>query len=156
MSAILGIARGARRLRTASFIGLRVLAHTKCMVLEKWSALRRQSGILGYPLTDEIDSVAFDPRRFNEFEFGVICWTATTGAHEALAAIAEKWRQLGGSNAGLPITDETATVDGIGRFNDFTGSRSIYWSPDTGAFAVTGGIRDKWLSLGGAGDVLGS
>ena len=41
-----------------------------------------------------------------------------------------------------PVTDETGTPDGVGRFNHFEGG-SIYWTPGTGAKEVHGAIRDQ-------------
>jgi uncharacterized protein with LGFP repeats len=46
------------------------------------------------------------------------------------------------------VTDEIGTPDGIGRFNHFSNSASIYWTPSTGAWSVHGLIRAKWASMG--------
>jgi hypothetical protein len=124
-------------------------------ILAKWSGLARQAGVLGYPVTDEADTGSQDGGRFNEFERGIVHWTSQLGPRETHGAIGEHWRRLGGRAFGLPITDETAVADGIGRFNDFTGGGSIYWTPDTAAHAIYGAIRDEWVALGGATDVLG-
>jgi uncharacterized protein with LGFP repeats len=40
------------------------------------------------------------------------------------------------------------TPNGIGRYNHFSNSASIYWIPTTGAWVVYGVIRDTWVSLG--------
>ena len=48
---------------------------------------------------------------------------------------------------GYPLTDETTTPDGVGRYNHFQ-SGSIYWTPSTGAHEVHGAIRGLWASLG--------
>ena len=71
-------------------------------------------------------------------------------------AIGEKWAQLGGEGGflGAPLTDETGTPDGVGRFNHFAGG-SIYWTPETGAHAVYGAIRDKWANMGWERSFLG-
>lgn len=60
-------------------------------------------------------------------------------------AIGEKYRALGGCGSvlGGPLTSELPTKDGVGRYNVFERG-SIYWSPETGAHAVVGAIRDKW------------
>jgi hypothetical protein len=47
----------------------------------------------------------------------------------------------------LPLTDETGTPDGIGRYNHFQGG-SIYWTTNTGPMMVRGAIRDVWASQG--------
>lgn len=65
-------------------------------------------------------------------------------------AIRDKWIQLGAATSflGEPLTDESPTPDGIGRFNHFQGG-SIYWTLGTGAHdEVHGAIRDKWASMG--------
>ena len=54
-------------------------------------------------------------------------------AFEVHGDIRKKYDVLGGPGGplGLPLTDETATPDGVGRFNHFQGG-SIYWTPRTG------------------------
>lgn len=77
-------------------------------------------------------------------------------AFKVYGAIGAKWASLGGAGGflGDPLTDETGTPDGVGRFNHFVGG-SIYWTPNTGAFEVHGGIRDKWASMGWERSYLG-
>jgi uncharacterized protein with LGFP repeats len=55
---------------------------------------------------------------------------------------------------GYPLTDETQTPDGLGRFNHFEGG-SIYWKPGIGAHEVHGAILDKWGSMGWERSFLG-
>jgi len=59
-----------------------------------------------------------------------------------------------GGPLGYPLTDESGTPDGIGRFNHFQGG-SIYLTPNTGAHEVHGAIYDKWASLGWEKSVVG-
>jgi uncharacterized protein with LGFP repeats len=70
--------------------------------------------------------------------------------------IAKKWQSLGGPAGflGLPLTDETGTPDGVGRFNHFQRG-SIYWTPQTQAHEVHGVIRDKWAAMGWERSSLG-
>jgi uncharacterized protein with LGFP repeats len=77
-------------------------------------------------------------------------------AFEVHGAIAEKWRSLGATRGflGAPMTNETTTPDGVGRYNHFQGG-SIYWTPKTQAHEVHGLIRDKWASLRWERGVLG-
>lgn len=50
----------------------------------------------------------------------------------------------------------TPTSDGVGRFNRFAdGTRTIYWSPATGAHAVVGEIGRHWTQLGAEKSYLG-
>ncbi len=88
---------------------------------------------------------------------GCICYNRDMhAAFEIHGAIFEKWRSLGGLAFGTPCTDETAAPDGVGRYNHFNGNTaSIYWSPDTGAAAIYGAIRQKWAQLGWERSPLG-
>ncbi len=121
----------------------------------KWDGLGAEAGFLGMPTTDEL-STACGGGRFNHFEGGSIYWTPATGAHEVHGAIRGEWASLGWecSFLGFPLTDETVTPDGVGRFNHFQGG-SVYWTPATGAHEVHGAIRDKWASLGWERSALG-
>jgi uncharacterized protein with LGFP repeats len=115
---------------------------------QKWAIMGFERSALGYPITDESgtpDGVG----RFNHFQQGSIYWTPQTGAHEVQGAIRVKWSSIGyeRSNIGYPVTDETKTPDGVGRFNHFQNG-SIYWTPQLGAHVIFGAIRDKWASLG--------
>nr|WP_240894929.1 hypothetical protein [Kineococcus siccus] len=115
-----------------------------------------EAGPLGYPLTDETPTP--DGRgRFNHFERGSVYWTAATGAHEVHGAIRERWRALGWERGplGYPVTDESTTPDGRGRYNHFEGgdpsgdgSASVYWTAATGAQAVLGDVREVWAASG--------
>ena len=71
------------------------------------------------------------------------------GAYEVHGAIAAHYRALGGSASilGYPVTDETGTPDGVGRFNHFEAG-SIYWTPTTGAHEVHGLMRQFWADHG--------
>jgi uncharacterized protein with LGFP repeats len=114
----------------------------------KWSSLGWERSFLRYPTTDETrtpDGVG----RYNHFQGGSIYWTPATGAHEVHGDIRAKWASLGWERGFLkyPLTDETTTPDGVGRYNHFQGG-SVYWTPATGAHEVHGAIRDKWSSLG--------
>jgi hypothetical protein len=121
----------------------------------KWASLGWEKSFLGYPVTDETgtpDGIG----RYNHFQGGSIYWTAQTGAFEVHGAIRDKWASLGWEKSPLryPVTDETGTPDGKGRYNHFQYG-SIYWTSSTGAHPVTGFIRDKWASLGWEKSCLG-
>ncbi len=122
---------------------------------EKYRALGGCGSFLGKPITAETitpDSVG----RYSVFENGSIYWTPDTGAFEVHGVIRDKWKELGweAGFVGYPITDETPTPDGVGRFNVFQGA-SIYWSPSTGAHEVHGTIRDKYKEVGWEAGRLG-
>jgi uncharacterized protein with LGFP repeats len=113
--------------------------------------------LLGNPITDESptpDGVG----RFNYFANGVaIYWTPATGAWSIGGAILTHWAAMGWERSvlGYPVTDETGTPDGIGRFNHFLNGGSIYWTPATQAHEVHGAIQAKWASAGWERSVLG-
>jgi hypothetical protein len=124
-------------------------------IFDKWIALGGLDSSV--PCSDETatpDGIG----RYNDFNGGVasIYWTPATGACAIYGAIREKWVSLGGWDWGVPCTDETATPDGIGRFNHFNGgAASIYWTPATGACAIYGAIRERWEALGWEAGYLG-
>ena len=121
----------------------------------KYRALGGCGSFLGRPVTNELvtpDGVG----RYSVFEHGSIYWTAELGAHEVHGYIRDEWRDVGWEAGilGYPITDETPTPDGVGRYNVFERG-SIYWSPSTGAHEVHGRIRDEYEELGWEAGQLG-
>jgi hypothetical protein len=93
---------------------------------------------------------------YQHFQNGSIYHTSSHGAFEVHGAIRDKWASLGWEQGflGFPVTDESPTPDGVGRFNHFEGG-SIYWTPATGAWEVHGAIRDKYAALGWERSFLG-
>lgn len=131
-------------------------------IYDKYRALEAEAGFLGYPITDET-ATADERGRFNHFERGSIYWHPVTGAFEVHGDIRAKWQSLGSEAFGYPVTDETKTPDGLGRFNHFrdvrrvtsTADASIYWTPNTGAQVIYGAIRKRWAELGWENSYLG-
>lgn len=87
--------------------------------------------------------------RFRNYQGGYIYWSPSTCGFEVSGAIGGEYAAMGFSAGalGYPLTDETPTPDGIGRYNHFQHG-SIYWTAGTGAHEVQGLIRDRWASLG--------
>lgn len=113
---------------------------------DKYRQLGANSGPLGAPKSNELDAARGG--RYNKFANGFIYWHPNIGAYAVYGVIGEKWSRLGReAGFGYPLTDETPAAGG-GRFNDFENSKSIYWHPRTGAHAIYGAIRDKWVSMG--------
>jgi uncharacterized protein with LGFP repeats len=117
-----------------------------------WARHDRERGVLGYPTSDE---AATHDRAgtYQAFEGGVIVSHPELGVFEVHGDINAKYRERGGTAMGYPTTDETVTPDGRGRFNHFfdpaSGStRSIYWTPETGAHVVEGLIRNRFAAVG--------
>jgi hypothetical protein len=121
----------------------------------KWASLGWERSFLGYPITDETRTPD-GGGRYNHFQGGSIYWTPGTGAHEVHGDIRGKWASLGWERSflGYPLTDETTTPDGVGRYNHFQGG-SVYWTPSTGAHEVHGDIRGLWANLGWERSFLG-
>ena len=124
-------------------------------ILAKWRELGG-AGFLGEAQSAE--TVCPDGRgRYVHFAGGSIYWTPETGASAIYGAIREKWASLGWETCeflGYPVTDETGTPDGIGRFSHFE-KGSIYWTPNRGAFEIHGPIRDEWERTGREAGPLG-
>jgi len=121
----------------------------------KYRALGGCGSFLGHPTTPERatpDGVG----RYSVFEHGSIYWSAATGAFEVHGLIRDAWAALGWEAGllGYPLGDETATPDGVGRYNVFQGG-SVYWSPAIGAHEVHGAIRDAYAELGWEAGPLG-
>lgn len=114
--------------------------------LTKWGEYGYEGGFLGYPITDEI--VLAGGRR-QEFQGAAIYWSPLTGAHNIQGALRDKWNEVDaeGGQLGYPTSDEVVLPDGQGRMNRFERG-VIYWSPNTGAHAVTGAILDQWAAAG--------
>lgn len=141
-------------------LGLSICAASSAMAVavygligNKYGALGNQNGPLGAALTDEAN--APHGGRFNVFKNGYIYWRPDIGAFAVWGSIGAKWDQLGRVAYGYPITDETKTPDQRGRFNHFRAvhlpnkpESSIYWTPQTGAVAIYGVIRQKWAAEG--------
>lgn len=96
-----------------------------------------------------------------KFTDGKIFFTPDTGAHLIYGAILDKYESLGGpadSDLGFPTIDEVAGLVGQdSRVSTFSASDkpAIFWTPDTGAWAVRGAINAAWDKLGGSAGTLG-
>lgn len=115
-------------------------------IRDKWRDLGWETGVLGYPTTRETNAVN---GRFNVFQGGSIYWSSATDAHNVQGLIRDAWKSKNWETGplGFPTTDETALSKNNGKYNHFQGG-SIYWSPNTGAHAVWGAIRDTWAKAG--------
>ena len=83
-----------------------------------------------------------------DFSNGRIFWNPSGGCWWIHGGILVKYNELGGATGflGIPVSDEYDIADGRGA--NFAGGR-IYWSLNTGAHAVHGGVLTKLLSDGG-------
>lgn len=116
-------------------------------IAARYAALGGTSSVLGTPVGGEY---AVPGGTAQNYTWGRMYYSAATGVHEVHGAILSDYLSLGGP-AGvlrLPVTDETRTPDGVGRYNHFSAGGSVYWTPSTSAHAVYGAIRARWAQLG--------
>src|SRR6478609_47228 len=115
-------------------------------IVQHYEQLGGGASFLGAPVGSPYDIAG---GRAQNYAGGTIYWSPATGAHETHGSIGGHYLELGGPAGflGFPLTDETGTPDGVGRFNHFAGG-SMYWSPATGAHEVHGAIRAQWTALG--------
>ena len=96
-----------------------------------------------------------------KFTDGKIFFTPDAGAHLIYGAILDKYESLGGpgdSDLGFPnINVVVGLVSPDSRVSTFDASDkpAIFWTPDSGAWAVRGAINAAWDKLGGSAGTLG-
>ncbi len=83
--------------------------------------------------------------------------SSATGSHQVCGAIRDKYLALGGPTGflGYPVTDESGTPDGVGRFNHFANAGSIYWTPSDRGVVDPRGHPGQVASLGWERSFLG-
>ena len=113
-----------------------------------------QSGVIGNCVNDEY--VVAEHGRAQDFRGGTAFWSPETGAHALFGAILAKYNGLGGATGwlGFPTTGELKTPDGKGRFVHFQNG-SIYWTAETGAYAIPGDMFKAWGEKGYETSTLG-
>jgi hypothetical protein len=110
-------------------------------------AIRTKAAALGSAFTGlAVSRLETVPGGFRiRYEHCDIYFSRATSAHEVHGDIRTKYNHVGGAGAlGLPRTDELGASDRIGRFNEFAGDASIYWTPNTGPMVVRGDVRREW------------
>ncbi len=128
---------------------------THGLIAARYVAIGFENSGLGFPTSNETaapDGVG----RYNRFQNGYLMWTPTTGAHEVFGPIVTAWAALGLAPGvlGYPNGNPTPTSDLYGRVQTFQRG-AIYEAPGTGAHAVRGAIRDRYVALGADSGWLG-
>lgn len=132
------------------------------LIRDAYRRLGAERGPLGFPTTAE--TRAPDGQgAYNDFDGsggGTVTWRADLGAHGVWGEIRRAWLATGALSGplGYPTSDELGSRDGVGRYETFRGPAgvgSVHWSPATGAHAVYGLVRDRWVALGGEDGALG-
>lgn len=106
-------------------------------------AKETKSGVIGSCLNNEYDVAK--KGKAQDFESGTAYWSPDTGAHALFGRIGARYAEIGGPTSwlGFPKTGESKTPDGKGRFVHFEHG-SIYWSPESGAWEITGDMFQAW------------
>ena len=114
-----------------------------------------KSGTIGSCVNDEYDAGKDTKGKAQDFRGGTAFWSPDTGAHALFGAILAKYNALGGPAGwlGFPVTGETPAPDGVGRFVHFQHG-SVYWTPQTGAYAIPGDMFAAWGENGYEGGDL--
>ena len=124
-------------------------AHTVSgVVARRWADQGWEGGPMGYPVTDTVCGLA-DNGCFQHFQVGSIFSSATGGARRVWGAIRDRWAAEGWEfgAVGYPVTEEICGLRSSGCYQGFRNA-TVYWSPTTGAFALSGPIRDAWAAQG--------
>jgi peptidoglycan/xylan/chitin deacetylase (PgdA/CDA1 family) len=129
-------------------------AVTRGPIRDRYLAAGGGASAFGAATTGDLDATT-GATAVQWFQRGRIYYSPASGTHYVWGGILTKYRSLGTvtSVLGFPLTDETAGPGG-GWYNNFQNG-SIYWLQATGAHLVKGGIRTKWLALGGGAGFLG-
>ena len=111
-------------------------------ILDRYSALKFEQGILGFPTTDELK---LNGGTSQVFQRGQIHWSPSTGAHFTRGAIQDYWNAHGWQYGwlGWPTGDELTVKGGASQtFQHGT----VFWSNTTGAHLVTGTTLSKYAA----------
>jgi len=109
------------------------------LIEQEWKAIGREQSVLGYPVSDEMQTSNGDGQ-FQEFQGGSIYCNDSTGAHAVTGAIRDKWKSVGAEKGplslGYPTSDEEDYPGHPGdRLQTFQNG-FISWRPDFGAGIV--------------------
>jgi hypothetical protein len=113
----------------------------------RWAAQGAQGGYLGYPVSDELCGL-INGGCYQAFQGGGVIWSAASGAHPIAGAIRARWLAGGAERGyfGYPVSAEVCGLRGGGCYQAFQGY-GVIWSPASGARAIGGAIRSRWLML---------
>ncbi len=114
----------------------------KTPYMAAWKDAGWQAGI-GYPIGTETCGL-YGGGCYQPFEKANIYYTPKTGAYAVTGAYWNAWRDAGWqAGIGYPIGTETCGLYGGGCYQPFE-KANIYYTPKTGAYAVTGAYWNAW------------
>ncbi len=135
-----------------------------------WDKIGGSAGPLGVPIADETYSADVVSQKFTggQLSFDMRAKTFTTEPpdlasqlaglnipSDATSAINTAWRAAGGSSGPLGArAGEQYPIGDDGAGQDFAAGK-VFYSPPTGAYAVTGDVLAKYESVGGPGGDFG-
>lgn len=98
---------------------------------------------VGACISNEYD--AKDGGKVQDFRGGRAYWSPKTGAHFVWGRIGARYASMNGPESwlGYPTSEEHVIAGGRGRFTSFENG-AIYWTAETGAFAVPKDFIDEW------------
>ena len=122
----------------------------------KYGALEGSGGFMGFPISDEIESISSDNISgwHNQFEGGTIWHTNELGTHFTKGGIHEKYTGLGAMNSvlGYPSSDEI--VVSTDHYRQVFHGGAIY-SRSQGTWVVHGGINTAYNVAGAWNGIWG-
>ncbi|MGY1652637.1 reprolysin-like metallopeptidase [Geodermatophilus sp. SYSU D01119] len=120
-----------------------------------WFASGSETGFLGYPTAAAVCGLR-NGGCFQPFQGGPLYWSAASGAHAVLPPVWDRWAASGWEfgSLGYPTSDMGCELADDGCYQHFQGG-TVMWSPDSGAWAVSGGLRDGWFANGSEAGFLG-
>ena len=123
-------------------------------ILTAWNNIKREKGILGYPLSSEKTNNRGEV--YQEFENGKIYWTAKKGAWVVRDFADKVWSDLGGSKSKLGdvVYNGECGLVKDGCYQAFT-TGVIIGNSETGYYDVSGGISNLWYQIGAEWGILG-
>lgn len=120
-----------------------------------WASTGFENGFLGYPTGDEVGGLR-NGGAYQMYQGGAIIWSPATGAQISTGGIRSAWAATGYQDGflGYPTTNEISGLKNGGVYQLYE-QGAIIWSPQTGSFTSTGGIRVTWLNAGAENGALG-
>ena len=120
-----------------------------------WASTGFENGYMGYPTSDEVGGLK-NGGAYQTYQNGAIVWSENTGARVSVGGIRTIWASTGYENGylGYPTSNEIGGLKDGGVYQMYEGG-AIIWSPASGGYVSTGGIRATWGSTGYEGGRLG-
>ncbi|SHG85565.1 reprolysin-like metallopeptidase [Geodermatophilus nigrescens] len=120
-----------------------------------WFRNGSEAGVLGYPTAAAVCGLR-DGGCYQRFQGGPLYWTAATGAHAVLAPVWDRWAASGWEfgSLGYPTSGMGCGLADGGCYQHFQRG-TVMASPASGAWAVSGALRDGWFRTGSEGGPLG-